>query len=83
MAKIDSILLMLAATTKLPISKDTLRYGSGDGGKTVHADDPKLNHLMKLAAKAINIKGHYVLDQVIFILTTFDLISFFLIHITV
>jgi hypothetical protein len=57
---------MFEATTKLPISKDTLRYGSGDGGKTVHADDPKLNHLMKLAAKAVNIKGHYVPNKFIF-----------------
>jgi hypothetical protein len=27
----------------LPISKDTIIYGSADGGKTVHADNPQFN----------------------------------------
>lgn len=33
---------------------------SGDGGLTVHADDPELNAKMELAAKILNLKGHYI-----------------------
>lgn len=33
----------------LPISNNTLIYGSNDGGTTVHMDDPKFNELIKLA----------------------------------
>lgn len=34
------------------------RFGSADGGQTVHADDPELNKLMEEAGKKINIKPH-------------------------
>jgi hypothetical protein len=33
----------LLAMPILPISKETLKYGSDDGGKTVHADIPEVN----------------------------------------
>jgi hypothetical protein len=42
----------------LPIGQKTLRYGSGDSGKTVHKDIPDLNRKMKAAAKLMNIKGN-------------------------
>lgn len=48
----------MIACSCLPLGSDTLAYGSGDGGRTVHKDDPVLNELMEEAAKRINIKGH-------------------------
>jgi hypothetical protein len=44
------------AQSILPISKQTLKYGSNDGGRTYHKDDPELNAKFELAAKMINIK---------------------------
>lgn len=35
----------LVAVSLLPLEKGSLRYGSSDGGKTVHADDPQLNEV--------------------------------------
>jgi hypothetical protein len=43
----------------LPISNTTLCYGSNDGGQTVLASNPELNHYMEQAAKKLNLKGHY------------------------
>jgi len=51
---------MNLATTALPIGGNSLIYGSSDGGATVHKDDPRLNQLMKKAAKELHIKGHKV-----------------------
>ncbi|PRP86402.1 hypothetical protein PROFUN_05321 [Planoprotostelium fungivorum] len=42
----------------LPIDKTTLVYGSDDGGKTVHASDPKMNELMQQAGRKMNLSGH-------------------------
>jgi len=50
----------------LPIDDTTLRYGSKDGGRNVHADDPKLNELMERAADILNIKGHDVNGKVLY-----------------
>jgi hypothetical protein len=41
----------------VPVDKNTLLYGSSDGGRTIHADDPILNAKMETAAKILNIKG--------------------------
>jgi hypothetical protein len=60
MLVIDQRGFRIIATTRLPINKETLKYGSGDGGQTIHKDDKRLNRLMKRAAKTINIKGHVV-----------------------
>lgn len=49
----------LLATSKLPISPKTLKYGSADGGNTVRADLPELNQLMKNCAQVLNLKGHF------------------------
>lgn len=48
----------LIALSVLPVSKDTLRYGSADGGKTVHKDNSVLNRKMQEAATKMNLKGH-------------------------
>eukprot|EP01126_Amoeba_proteus_P046132 TRINITY_DN5198_c0_g1_i5.p1 TRINITY_DN5198_c0_g1~~TRINITY_DN5198_c0_g1_i5.p1 ORF type:complete len:429 (+),score=94.60 TRINITY_DN5198_c0_g1_i5:1108-2394(+) len=56
----------LMAVNKLPIGADTLKYGSGDGGKTVHASIPKLNNLMKEAGTRLNLAPHRVLDKYIY-----------------
>ena len=60
----------------LPISKDTIRYGSADGGKTIHCDDESkttrvsniggsvltldLTRMMEAAGSAMNLKAHVV-----------------------
>ena len=36
--------------------QDTLKYGSGDAGVTIHNDDATLSSLMKEAAAKMNIK---------------------------
>lgn len=50
----------LIATTRLPLSKNSLVYGSADGGITIRKDDATLNTLMARAAKILNIKEHTV-----------------------
>ncbi|KAL6078670.1 Histidine kinase A, variant 2 [Balamuthia mandrillaris] len=50
----------LIASTVLPLSQNTIVYGSADGKRTVHADVPQVNDIMKEAAEEINIKGHWV-----------------------
>ncbi len=43
----------------LPISKDTICYGSNDAGQKVLSSIPEHNASMEAAAKKLNIKGHY------------------------
>eukprot|EP01087_Luapelamoeba_hula_P012489 TRINITY_DN3487_c0_g1_i6.p1 TRINITY_DN3487_c0_g1~~TRINITY_DN3487_c0_g1_i6.p1 ORF type:complete len:703 (-),score=108.99 TRINITY_DN3487_c0_g1_i6:22-2130(-) len=43
----------------LPITKQTIVYGSNDYGQTIHAESEQLNRKMRLAAKKLNIKSHY------------------------
>ncbi|KAL6047498.1 Histidine kinase A [Balamuthia mandrillaris] len=50
----------LIASTVLPLGQNTIIYGSADGKRTVHADVPQVNDIMKEAAEEINIKGHWV-----------------------
>jgi len=50
----------IVAMSLLPIGKDTIRYGSADGGITVHADDPFLNKQLKAFAKPYHLKKHLV-----------------------
>jgi hypothetical protein len=50
----------LIATPKLPLSANSLIYGSSDAGKTVLKTDPKFNEIMSEAAKSLNIKEHGV-----------------------
>jgi alpha-mannosidase len=46
----------LLATSRLPISQQTLVYGSGDGGHTVHSDMAEMNGIIKQCAAVLNIK---------------------------
>jgi len=48
----------LIATSSLPISQDTIVYGSCDGGHRVHADDEEMNEIMEKCGKILNLKGH-------------------------
>jgi hypothetical protein len=61
MVLIDYKGFRLIAMPLLPISsKMTLRYGSSDGGSTVHASDAQLNAMMEAACRAMNLAGHVV-----------------------
>jgi len=44
----------------VPLSNNTLVYGTGDGGATVIDSDPKMSELMKKMAGLLNLKGHNV-----------------------
>jgi hypothetical protein len=50
----------LTATSLLPLGKNSLVYGSGDGGETVQHSDARCNTLMARAGTLLNLKGHYV-----------------------
>jgi len=49
----------LIATSALPISEETIVYGSCDGGNSVHKKSEEMNNLMEKIAKVLNLKGHY------------------------
>lgn len=46
--------------------KTSILYGSDDGGKSVHADDPNLNEIMKGLCKKANLAAHSVLGKLIY-----------------
>lgn len=60
MSVIDYRGYRVVAMSLLPISKETIIYGSSDAGKTVHASDPSFNERMAQAAHVLNLKGHKV-----------------------
>ena len=45
--------------SKLPISKESLVYGTNDGGQTMKNSSPTLDHMMRQAAKMLNLKSHF------------------------
>ena len=47
----------------LPINKDTLVYGSDNGGTTVHNDSEEMYKLIKQACKQLNLKKHMLGSQ--------------------
>jgi hypothetical protein len=47
----------------LPITKETIRYGTMDAGATIHAGDDELLDSLKRAAVKLNLKPHLVSDQ--------------------
>ncbi|CAB1111176.1 unnamed protein product [Ectocarpus sp. CCAP 1310/34] len=53
----------MTAQAVLPVNKESLRYGSDDGGKTVHNDDESLAKKLKAAAKKLNLCTHRVNDK--------------------
>ncbi|ELR21279.1 histidine kinase A family protein [Acanthamoeba castellanii str. Neff] len=65
MCVIDHCDYRIAAVALLPISSDMLKYGSGDGGLTVHADIPELNEAMTAACTPLAICGHKAKDKTI------------------
>ena len=48
----------LVAMSLLPIDNTTIVYGSGDGGRTIYAENPEFNKFMESAGRSVNIKGH-------------------------
>jgi len=60
MATIDYRGYRILAISSLPISKQTIVYGSCDGGQTVHDSDPVINTEMERMAKIMNLRGHTV-----------------------
>jgi hypothetical protein len=58
MSVIDYRGYRVVAMSLLPISKETIIYGSSDAGQTVHASDPGFNQRMAQAAHVLNLKGH-------------------------
>ena len=42
----------------LPINKETLIYGSSNGGKQVYNKDPQMDNYMLKAAEKLNLKKH-------------------------
>ncbi|GAM25978.1 hypothetical protein SAMD00019534_091530 [Acytostelium subglobosum LB1] len=58
MCLIDSYGYRLIAISVLPIKKDTLIYGSSDGGNTMHNDVDEVNEMMEKVCKKMNLKGH-------------------------
>ena len=60
MAVIDYKGFRVVAVSLLPVGKGSLRYGSNDGGRVVHADDTTLNQSMKQLMEANFLKGHFV-----------------------
>lgn len=53
----------LLAESIIPVTLDSLVYGSGDGGGNVFAENAELNEKMRLAAKHLNLKSHRVWDR--------------------
>ena len=60
MALVDYLGYRLIAISVLPITKDTLVYGSADAGVTLHNSNPTLARKMKLAGEMLNLKTHTV-----------------------
>ena len=60
MALVDYLGFRLIAMSLLPINKNTIVYGSSDGGITMYNTNPTLAEKMKLSAKLLNLKSHKV-----------------------
>jgi len=55
----------MVALSLLPISKNTIVYGSHDGGSTVHADHKVFNNKFDTIFKRLNLRPHYVNNKVL------------------
>ena len=58
MALLDYRGFRLIAVSLLPLSSNSLVYGSADAGRTVHTRNPYLNTKLAAAAVMLNIKPH-------------------------
>jgi Clustered mitochondria len=59
MVIVDYMGFRLIAMSVLPVSRDTLIYGTADAGRTVHNDSAEFASLMARAANRLNIGKHY------------------------
>eukprot|EP01127_Copromyxa_protea_P014028 TRINITY_DN3850_c0_g1_i1.p2 TRINITY_DN3850_c0_g1~~TRINITY_DN3850_c0_g1_i1.p2 ORF type:complete len:141 (+),score=27.91 TRINITY_DN3850_c0_g1_i1:744-1166(+) len=50
----------------LPLVKNSLKYGSADGGVTVHTDDETLNRAMEKSGKMIGLRDHVINGKTIY-----------------
>lgn len=60
LAVIDYRGYRMVAESILPLTAETIRYGSNDGGHNLHDSDPELSKMMKRCARKINIAGHKI-----------------------
>ncbi|KAL6050246.1 Clu domain-containing protein [Balamuthia mandrillaris] len=58
MALVDYRGFRLIALSKLPIGDETMIYGSGDSGRTVHNSDVSFASKMKFIGQQLNLKEH-------------------------
>lgn len=66
MCIIDHCGYRLVATAFLPISSNSIKYGSCDGGRTVHAAIPDLNDAMAQAGMQLGLCEHKVRDKMLY-----------------
>lgn len=64
MARIDFKGFRVLAICVLPITKESLVYGSSDGGKTVLGGTPDIAELMNRAGTVLNLRQHKVAANV-------------------
>ena len=60
LAIIDYLGFRLIAMTHLPLSKNSLIYGSDDGGRTIRNDSEEIAQKLSKVSKILNIKAHLV-----------------------
>ena len=60
LAIIDYRGFRLIAISTLPIDKTTIKYGSADGGQTVHNSHPDLAYKIKTACSMLNLSSRFV-----------------------
>lgn len=68
---IDYLGFRVSCISLLPVSKQSLKYGSADGGKTMHLDDSQLVEKINLVAKKL--KPHLVGENKVTVSTPLDL----------
>eukprot|EP01130_Rhizamoeba_saxonica_P008963 TRINITY_DN3633_c0_g2_i1.p1 TRINITY_DN3633_c0_g2~~TRINITY_DN3633_c0_g2_i1.p1 ORF type:complete len:1291 (+),score=227.82 TRINITY_DN3633_c0_g2_i1:61-3933(+) len=56
----------IIAESLLPINKATIKYGSSNGGESVHAEDDVLNDKMKQIGENINLLPHMIRGNLIY-----------------
>jgi len=57
-ALVDYLGFRLIVMSLLPVDKETIIYGTADGGFTIHADDSHFNNMMEIAATRLNLESH-------------------------
>ena len=65
MALVDYRGFRMICSTRLPLSKNSLCYGSADAGVTVHNSEEKVGEMMRELGKQLNIAEHKVNQSLI------------------